>query len=349
VAFVTDDLGHGGTQRQLWLTARALAGHVDTRVVVLTRTIDPYARRLAEDGVPVTVIPRRSRVDAARAAGLVRTLRDNRPDLVHGMLDASNAYAFLAARRLRVPIVLSLRSDRIGMRGARAAILRAMYRRANAVTVNSEAGRAFLSDGVGVAGDRIHLVPNIVEPAHAAVSQPDGPVVGCVGRLTEVKRFERVIDAVARVRIHHPDARMVVVGDGPCRTRLSARAQERGVPAEFTGEADDAAPHIARFSCLAISSAYEGLSNVALEALAMGVPVVTLPAGDLGRLVVDGATGAVVGDDSEAAFAAAIERVLSDKSLRETVAREGPRLVRERFAPERAREALLAVYTRLCK
>src|SRR5262249_30768686 len=114
-----------------------------------------------------------------------------------------------------------------------------------------------------------------------------------------------------------------------------------------TGEVDDAGPHIATFACLVIASTHEGLPNAALEALARGVPVVTVAAGDLPRLITDGATGVIARDASPQAMSEAIVRALTATALRDSAASEGRRLMRERHSPELARRALLELYSRL--
>jgi len=184
-------------------------------------------------------------------------------------------------------------------------------------------------------------------PREAIVSEP---VVGCVGRLATVKRFDAVIEAMPAVRLACPAARLAIVGDGPDRDRLEATAVRVGAHAyvDFVGAVDDPAPRMGRFACLVIASEHEGLPNAALEALALGVPVVTVPAGDLPRVVTEGVTGALARDGSPASLADAIIRVVASPSLRESAAREGPRLVRERFSEDSARDRLTELYERLC-
>lgn len=348
IVYVIDDLGHGGAQRQLFLIARALAADARVTAVSLSGNVEPYARRLREHGAAVEIIARRGHLEAARLRALSATVARAEATVVHGFLDASNAYAFLAARARRIPVVLSLRSDRLRVTGARATVLRWMLRHADAVTVNSEAGREHLLRAAGVVPGRIHLVGNIVEPAGAPAG-PAGPVVGCLGRLAGVKRFESVIAALPAVRASLPAARLVIVGDGPCRARLEAAAARIGVREHvvFTGATDDAATHLRGFGCLVVASEHEGLTNAALEALSLGVPVVAVPAGDLPRVIRDGVTGRIAADFSPAAIAAAVIEVLGSPSLRDTTAREGPALVRDRFSAQAARNTLLDLYGRL--
>jgi len=352
VGFVIDDLGIGGAQKQLMLVASALVLTTGTRVYVLSTIEAPHGRSLRARGVPVTTMRRRSNMDPTRLVRLTRAMGADRVDVVHGFLDASNVYAFLAARALRKPVVLSLRSQLLTLRGVRGRVLRALLRRADAVTVNSEAGRAFLVERVRVQADRVVLLPNIVAPASAAPPRDDtAPVVGCVGRLVGLKRFDAVLRAFPRVRAAVPDARLEMVGDGPELGALRALARELDVEqwVDFTGAVDDATTRMAAMACVVFASEFEGLPNAALESIARGVPVVAVPVGDLPSIVVDGSTGVVVGAASPEILAAGIVRALTDRALRRRAQDEGPRLVRERYSVQAALAVLLPLYQRLSK
>jgi len=350
VTYVIDDLGHGGAQRQLYLTLRALSGAGEFSVISLSGVTEPYATRIGALGVRVAAIPRRSGFDAARAMALATMLRRLNTGIVHAMLESADAYAFIAARLVRIPCVLSLRSDRLQTTGVRTPVLAWMMRGVPGVTVNSEAGREHLLQRVGVRANRVTLVPNIVD-VPTAVRDTTGvqPVIGAVGRLVEMKRFDILLDTLPAVRSAVPGARIVLVGDGPARQGLENLARREGMAGavQFTGEVDDAGAYLSTFACLVIASTHEGLPNAALEALARGVPVVTVAAGDLPRIVTEGVTGVVARDASPQAMSDAIIRALTSSTLRASAASEGPRLMRERHAPELARQALLTLYSHL--
>jgi glycosyltransferase involved in cell wall biosynthesis len=189
-------------------------------------------------------------------------------------------------------------------------------------------------------------VPNIVLPPDRRPAT-DATMIGCAGRLVGLKRFDAVIDALPRVRLAVPGARLTIVGDGPRREDLQQQARTMGETVSFPGAVEDAARLIAGFGCLVVASEYEGLPNAALEALAAGVPVATVRAGDLSGLIEEGVTGAIADHAGGDALAAAIVRCLGNPALRAAAVVEGPRLVAERFAPEHTRDTLLAVYRRV--
>ncbi len=351
VTFVIDDLGYGGTQRQLHLLARALSGHIDMRVISLSANVDPYAARLRELGLDVAIIPRRASFDADRVRALIACLKTDDGGIVHAMLEASNGYASVAARVLRRPLVLSLRNNRLTFTGPRLSVLRWMYRHADAVTVNSQAGLEHLLHVVGVAAHNLQLVPNIVPVSGTPnrLQPAPGPVIGAIGRLTDQKRFDAVINAMPAVRAAFPGVRLEIVGEGPLRADLEAAARRTGANAytEFVGVVPDPAQRMSDYACLVIASGHEGVPNVALEALSLGLPVVAVAVGDLARIVIDDVTGVIARDGSPASLAAAINAALASPALRESAGREGPRLVREHFSEAAAREKSLEVYRRV--
>ena len=144
-----------------------------------------------------------------------------------------------------------------------------------------------------------------------------------------------------------PDARLVIVGDGPDRDGLAGQVRrlelDNGV--EFTGQIEDPERRMAEFSCLALPSAYEGFPNVAMESVALGVPVVAAAAGDVGDIVLEGRTGYVARDLTPGSLSDLLIRTLKDDELRRRAHDEGPALVRARYSVESSVEKLRAVYT----
>ncbi len=137
-------------------------------------------------------------------------------------------------------------------------------------------------------------------------------MIGGVGRLVEQKRFDRLIHAFALLG---RDERLVLAGDGPLRTMLEAVARELGVQdrVHFLGHRMDVPEVMAALDLLVISSDRESMANVMLEAMAVGVPVVSTPVSGA-REALGEAAGAVV-EPTPAALAACAARLLADPAL----------------------------------
>ena len=211
----------------------------------------------------------------------------------------------------------------------------------------------------GLSEGKLRVIPNGVpdaDPLTAAERAridaelglaPDDQVVSIVGRFAPQKAHDRFLRAAARVLRKHPRARFLLVGDGELRPGVEALARELelGDRAIFTGVRDDAQALIARSDLLVFSSAWEGLSIAALEALARGVPVVSTEVEGMRDILLAGA-GLVVEHDDEA-LAAAIGRVLDDEGLRSRLGAEGRRIHGESYSVARMARAYRDLYEAL--
>ncbi|HST14229.1 MAG TPA: glycosyltransferase family 4 protein [Gaiellaceae bacterium] len=183
-------------------------------------------------------------------------------------------------------------------------------------------------------GDGVVVLPNPApSPAEAAAVDFPGerPHIAFVGRLTAAKNLGVAIDAVRGL-----DAgTLVVVGDGEERSRLEKDAGER---VRFLGARSraDALGFLAAADVAVLPSAWENFPHAAVEALALGTPLVATRVGGVPEIVVDGENGLLVEPNDAAAFAAALERVLGDDALRARLA--------DAAAPSVGRFAIDTVY-----
>lgn len=147
----------------------------------------------------------------------------------------------------------------------------------------------------------------------------DRPTVVCIGRLARQKGQDVLLDALPALRTRVPDAQLVLVGDGPDADALRARAAPGVV---FTGSRSDVRPWLTAADVVALPSRWEaGLSLVAMEAMALGRPVVSADvAGARNGLA---GAGAVVPREDAAALANALAARLEDPSLAEHEGRAG--------------------------
>lgn len=193
-----------------------------------------------------------------------------------------------------------------------------IYRRSRYVTVSGATAEELA--GLGVARERISVVPNGLEPVPAVTAvRAAEPRIVVLGRLVPHKRVEHALEVVARLREEWPGLRLSVVGEGWWDESLRAEAERLGVTdlVEFTGFLDEQAKHeeLARAWVHLCPSVKEGWGLVVSEAGAHGVPTVGYrSAGGLRESVLDGRTGVLVDDLEE--MAGAVRRLLADDRLR---------------------------------
>lgn len=287
-----------------------------------------------------------------RLAGVLRR-DDPRVCVVHGVQAALVAWPFALVRRLKGRRFVYV--HRITKASGRSGPARLLYAPFDVLAGNSQAVAASL-EGLTQNGRAVAL-DNGVDlrrlAAHAAEA-PAGPVPGAradlvaVGRLLPHKNQRLLLEALARIVPARPETTLWLVGDGPERAALEARAAALGLSDRvvFTGQRSDVPALLARSRVFVNASLWEGMSNSVLEAMAMGLPSVVVDAPGVSECHEPGVTGLVVGDDPEA-FAAAALRLLTDADEAAAVGRAARERIERHYSIEAARARYLDLYRRL--
>ena len=299
-------------------------------------------------GVDVVTVGRGSARDRWVALRLARVFRALRPTIVHSR-NWPAIEAIPAARLAGVPLVIH------GEHGREAADPEGRDRRRNRirrllapwvdrfVAVSADL-RRWLAGTVGVPEGKLVTICNGVDthrfrPGECAAARhglglvEDHPVVGTVGRLDPVKDQAGLLEAFARVKGAHPEAVLLIAGDGPCRGELEARAAVLGLGpgVRFLGETKEVPAVLRSLDVFVLPSIAEGISNTVLEAMATGLPVVATRVGGNPELVEEDVTGALIPPREPAALAAAIGGYLGEPARRFAHGAAGRRRALERF------------------
>jgi colanic acid/amylovoran biosynthesis glycosyltransferase len=200
--------------------------------------------------------------------------------------------------------------------------------------------------------DRLVVVPCGVNPSEYTSRDGDGNDrwfnLLSVGRLVELKGHPVLLAAVAELTRRGVDVRLVLVGEGPLRPRLTTLAAELGIADRV--ELRGAVAHDALPSCYASADAFclasfaEGLPVVLMEAMAGGLPVVSTQVMGIPELVEDGLSGLLVAPGRADLLADALERLARDPALRRDMGQRGRARVLERHDVAVSAEALLAKF-----
>jgi sugar transferase (PEP-CTERM/EpsH1 system associated) len=336
VTHVVLSLECGGLERiVLDLARRGPALGQDVSVVCLERR-GVLAPQVEEAGARVVCVdkpPGLRPETTGRAAAVLRTLR---PDVVHTHQIGALLYAGPAARAAGVPV--TVHTEHINQiakaRGAyRRLKLRMLWKLAGRhaarfFCVSEDIAAEVQAYGV-VPGRKVRVVLNGIDTAsfrdrgaagalRAALGVPAGaPVVGTVGRLSEVKCQDLLVRALGRVRERVPAARLLLVGDGPVRPALEALAADLGLSdaVHFAGYQARPERYLAVMDAFALPSRAEGLPLAILEAWAAGLPVVATRVGGVPRLIDDGQNGLLIDSGDERGLADRLVALLSDQAL----------------------------------
>ncbi len=349
ILFVIPGLEYGSAAAQLVQLVEALPpGGFQCRAVVLGRA-GPWAARLRNAGAEV--VPGGGRLlDLRPLVRLREEVRSFAPAVLHAWRPAGLRAAALSGFRGRLVASPLLRPEdgRSWLRWADSRLLRG----ADAVLAFGATDAARCGTlGVG----REKLVP--VEPAVAEVSlpppaavagAPDGArVLLCAGRLEMHKGFQEAIWALDILRFVHADLHLVVAGDGPDRPRLErfARGLRVTEAAHFVGWVEDLLPLLSRAEVVWSPGRTETGTQIVLEAMAAGRPVVASGWPRLAELVRDGETGFLAPPGDKAALARQTQRLLADGALRRQMGDAARRRAREQFRADELAERCARVYS----
>ncbi|MEX0607192.1 MAG: glycosyltransferase family 4 protein [Halofilum sp. (in: g-proteobacteria)] len=175
---------------------------------------------------------------------------------------------------------------------------------------------------------------------------PETPLIAAVGRLSPEKGVDVLIDALAAMGEGRPLTHAVIVGDGPQRQDLVARVERLGLAerVHFVGHSSTPGDYLLAADVVVLPSRSEGIPNVALEAMALGRPLIATAVGGTPEVVEDGASGLLVAPEDPPALARAIARVTDDAAFAQALAAGGERRVSEEFSIAARCEKILAVY-----
>jgi glycosyltransferase involved in cell wall biosynthesis len=197
---------------------------------------------------------------------------------------------------------------------------------------------------------RIATPLDAAERERAALGVPnDRLLVGWLGRMTEIKRVDVLLDAFARLRRDGVDADLVLVGDGPLRRGLEQQAEAAGIAdrTHFVGYRADVGSIYAAIDVVALSSANEGTPVAVIEAQAAGVPAVSTDVGGVADVVRHGVGGFLVPANDATAMAARLAELAADADLRSRLGTAGAEWVRDRYSVPRLVGEMDALYRSL--
>ena len=296
----------------------------------------------------------------ARIVGRVRDLqRSQRIDLVHAHAPLPCGHAaLLLSAELGLPYVVSVHgldafgttqvSGRAGEWCRR--ISRRVYHSSRRVICVSERVREQVLEGVG-GKCRTSVVYNGVDSelfSPASESSSEAPIVLTVGNLIPIKGHELLLRAARSLVVKFPALTLEIIGDGPERSRLQALALQLQIRerVRFLGRQPrhQVAAAMQRCTLFALPSRYEGLGCVYLEAMASGKPVIGCRGQGIEEVIWHGENGCLVGVDDGEELANAVSTLLSNTSLRKSIADRGRETILDGFTLADQADQLHRIY-----
>jgi glycosyltransferase involved in cell wall biosynthesis len=336
----------------------------------------PYVAALEADGIRHIALDHASRAiafgsDMRAGKELYQHFRALRPDIVHTHNPKPGVYGRLAARAARVPAIVNTvhglyaqPDDPIARRAAVYGLERIAAFCSHAELVQNPEDLETMAR-LGVPRRKLHQLGNGIdltrfEPGRVSEQRrqalriemgagPDDVVCGAVGRLVWEKGYRELFTAAAALRERRPELKVVIVGatdhekaDAVTQADVDIATRDSGI--RFLGHRDDVEDLYAAFDLYVLASHREGFPRSAMEAAAMGLPIVATDIRGCRQVVDDGRTGVLVARRDAAALTAAIDALAADGALRERLGRAALEKARREFNQQRVIDITLTLY-----
>ena len=306
IAFCVTELDPGGAERALVELATGLDRRRFSPRVYCLSGRGALVDRLEAAGIETVLLRARSRRDLGVVRRLKNELLRQRPHVLQTWLFHANLAGRLAGWWAGVPVILS--GIRVAERRSTWPLRLDRWTQSlvDAHVCVSAAVRDFSQQVAGLDRRKLRVIPNGVDARRFAEAQawdgrtvgipPESPVMVAAGRLDRQKGFDLLLQAIAAGGPFPRDPHWVVVGEGPERANLERQIEERGLTqsVHLLGWRPDLPEILKGATGFVLSSRWEGMPNVVLEAMAAGLPVVAFDVEGVRELVVEQDTGWIV-------------------------------------------------------
>lgn len=320
ISFITDSMHSGGAERVISVLANHFADKHNVEIICLTGDKSFYPLK---ESITLTCLePLYGKNLLKKFIWLFRNIKSD--TLVIAFM--VNVYIFILAALLfrRVKIIVSERNDPT----AHALPIRIMRKlligRAQRLVVQTQDIESYFPKWMK---DRIDIVYNPISDKYlwkSALDAEKEKVIATVGRLSPQKNHRMLINAFAEVNKLYPEYELHMYGDGEIRKQTEEYIHSLGLDGKviLKGKSNQLAEILPHAEIFAMSSDYEGMSNALIEAMYMGIPVVTTAVSGTKELIENGHNGFVVPVRDEKAFTEALMKLVENKELRKQFASE---------------------------
>lgn len=350
----SDDLG--GQEKRVLSEAAGLRdrGH---EITIVCRGHAKIRLEAEGAGLEVKILPLRRPYDVESISRLTTFIRKKRFDVVNTHSGIDSWIGGIAARLAGTPVLVRTRHLNIPLKRSP---LNFIHYLPDMYITCGENMRENLVKQCGFPPERVISIPTGVDEEFFNVERnrerkrmygvdPDTPVVVNIGILRSVKGHEVTLKAASIVAKVIPEARFLLVGEGPRRKALQQMADEMGLKnVIFTGFIDDVRDVLAVADLSVLSSWSEGLPQSLLQAMAAGVPVVATKVGGIPEVVRDGETGFLVEPGDHEGLARKIIMILQDR-VDEDMLERAREVIKRAHTRERMIEKTEALYMELLR
>jgi glycosyltransferase involved in cell wall biosynthesis len=373
VTYIVNSLRNGGAERRTLELLRHLDRERFTPSLILMEAIGlEYARELVQQHLVIGIPQGGNSHWLERSPGFIKAiwkaraqLKAWRSHIIHAMLPAPSILGGIAARLAGVPVVIGSRPCLTEVYRPRHAMValadKAALRMARLNISNSLAARHDLITQGGCPAAKCHTIYNGVDTQRFHPDLPrvwrrsmgwtdENVIIGMIANFRTCKRHADFVRAAFLILQQHPECRFFMMGtDYGTRTAIQQQIQELELDSKVRTVEGDSAPErvFAAMDIYVCTSASESLSNVLLEAMSCGKPVIATRVGGNPEVVLDGQTGYLIPPGCPEAVVRRADRLIAEPGLRRRMGICGRQRVEEKFSLERMVRDHEELYLRL--
>lgn len=318
ITFLLASLGAGGAERVVSLLANKMVGCGYQVEIICLKFNDIYYQ--TDSRVKVTLAMQQTKNRFTELFWLRKHIKKQKPDVVIPFTEGVYCFTILSLLGTGIPVIASERLDPAAMSPTRKLLKRLLLPYADWLVVQTQSIKGYFSKSIqkktsiiyNPVNDSVFNLPSLQERAGERFNR-----IISVGRLYPQKNQEMMIRAFAMIADEFPDWQLVIYGEGPLRESLelivdSLEMQGRVL---LPGRTEHVIEELRKSKIFCMSSDYEGMSNSMIEAICVGLPIVTTDVSGVKELVEDGVNGYVIpcGDDNK--LSTAFEKLMNNKQL----------------------------------
>lgn len=269
-----------------------------------------------------------------RIIKLNKIVKNQSQDIFLSFLPVPSFMLLFLRKKIKVPIIVSVRNDPKIEYASKIfnVLMRFLYPRADGFVFQTEEAKNYFNI---IKIKTSEVIPNPINEdfINQCFTGDRKKKIVAVGRLTQQKNHMLLIDAFAQVADKHSEYKLIIYGEGPLRFELKNRIKELKMEdkIQLPGNVNNIKDHIIDATLFVLSSNYEGMPNALMEAMALGIPVISTdcPCGGPKYLIKNNQNGLLVPVNDCYQMSAAIEKVLSNNDYSRVIGKEAAQIAKE--------------------
>lgn len=315
ITFVTATLTSGGSERVMSIVANKMQERgYEVEIICLNDQIVFYP---INEGIKITHVE----VEAGTKSlpkklwWFRKHIQKTRPDVVIAFMVSVYTVTLLALIGIDIPVISSVRNDPAYSNLRKKITRKLLLPRSAHIVVQTQQIKKFFNKSIQ------NMTTVIYNPVNEKVfklqpAKKENRIIS-VGRLYPQKDQKTMIEAFANVSEHHPDWKLVIFGEGPERKALESLVERLKVKDKviLPGRSENIIDELNKSKIFCLSSIYEGMSNALVEAICVGLPIVTTKVSGTEELINNGENGFIVNIGDKESMVKALTKIIEDENL----------------------------------